>query len=765
MKAVILAGGEGSRLRPLTCTIPKPMARVFGKPIIEYIFDTLARYGVIKASVTLGYLPHIIEETYRFDSRKIKLDFYRESKPLGTAGSVKAAASEFREPFFVVSGDALFDFDLKKIMDYHKASGAKITIVATAKADPREYGVVRIDKENKVLGFIEKPSWNQAVSNLANTGVYILNPECLELIPNGKSFDFARDLFPLMLERDMPIYCYNTNDFWCDVGNIETYLECHRDIFDKKTSFRLPEIADGVYSASVLPYGDYAINPPVYLGKNVSIGNGAIIGPYTVIDDNVTIGKSARIRYSNVLENSLVDEGAMLTGALVCSGATVKKEAEMFENSVAGSGCVIGENAVIKQDSLIWPSKVIGKNAVVSHNVKFGNIRADIISDNGVDEDCGIRLNAETCVRLGMAVGSLPECRKCGVATDGTQISEVLKSALVSGLTGSGVTVFDFGKCFEAQSIHGVVCYDCDIGFFISSKVNKEIRICGKFGLPITRQIERSIEASFAKKECREVSESEIGKIIDMTDVSRNYKNQLLKLAPFGLCDVSALVESDNYLLRNTISSVLKKLGCIVSENLTFKINSSGTAVTATSDGKFFDHHVLVAICCLDELRRGNDVSVAYTMPDYIDSLAEKTGGRVHRYLTSPADESDYSARMIASKQRFANDALFLTVKLLSLMQERSCSLSELASEIPVKHFSSKTISIDISPTYLSNLFRDSVSSDKILSEGIKLERSGGKVLVIPQRRGDAVRILTEADSFEAASELCLNVEEIIKNN
>ena len=164
MKAVIMAGGEGSRLRPLTCTFPKPMAKILGRPIIEYIFNLLEEHKTDEAAVTLGYLPHMIENAYEDGFGRMKLNFCREDDPLGTAGSVRNAASEFDEPFVVISGDAMCDFDLTKIMDYHKARGAAITIVAVSQTDPREYGLLKVDKENRVLGFIEKPSWSQSVS-------------------------------------------------------------------------------------------------------------------------------------------------------------------------------------------------------------------------------------------------------------------------------------------------------------------------------------------------------------------------------------------------------------------------------------------------------------------------------------------------------------------------------------------------------------------------------------------------------------------------
>ena len=763
MKAVVLAGGEGSRLRPLTCTIPKPMARIFGKPIIEYIFEMLYRSGVTNASVTLGYLPHIIENEYENRYKKLNLKFFREDTPLGTAGSVKMAASGFNEPFFVVSGDAMCNFDLSKMMAYHKASGAKITIVATAQKDPREFGVVRVDRENRVLGFIEKPSWSQAVSNLANTGVYIINPECLELIPNGKSYDFARDLFPMMLERDMPIFCYNTDDYWCDVGSIASYMECQKDIFEKRMSCFSAETAEGIYAADKIPHGDYSINPPVYIGKNVEIGDGAVIGPYAVIDDNNYIGKNSKIRYSTVLENCCVADNVSLTGALICSGAAVKRNAEMFENSVAGSGSVIGMDSVVKQNVLVWPGKVIGKEANVSRNVKYGNVRAEIISDNGVSDECGRRLDAETCVKLGMAVGSTQMGKKCGIATDSTKFSKVLKMALISGVLGSGGAVWDFGECFEAQLNYLINFCDLSVGLFVHGGEKKGVRICGEKGLPISRSIERSIESFMAKEEFHESEEAELKEVFDMSGVTRIYKQELFKQAPCGLGGVSVNVCSDNAAVQNLVSSVLTKLGCNLNGECVIRIDDSGMKAFASVNGEVYDHDKLIAACCLDELKKGHDIAVPYEAPAYIDTLAESFGKKVYRYLRTSADNSDFQARRLAAKQVFAVDGVFLAVRLLSILKERECRLEDLIGELPEKYVVKKTVTIDFSPSDLSVLLGEEKNSVGRVAEGVRIVRDGNRLLVIPERSGESVKIFAESDSFEAASELCGSVEEILK--
>lgn len=762
MKAVIMAGGEGSRLRPLTCTLPKPMAKILGKPIIEYIFDVLCAGGVTTAAVTLGYLPHIIEERYESGYKNLNLEFIREDEPLGTAGSVKNAASGFDEPFVVVSGDALCGFDIKKIMAYHKASGAEITIVGTDASDPREYGIVKVDKENRVVGFVEKPSWNQAVSNLANTGVYIINPRCLELVPKGKKFDFASDLFPLMLERDMPIYCYHTDEYWCDVGNIEAYLRCQRDVFDGKLNVGIGTTASGVYVKNTMPDGDYSIVPPVYIGENTEISDGAVIGPYAVIDDNCFIGKNAKVRYSTVLENSWLASESAVTGALVCSGAALKNRSSMFENSVAGSGSVIGEDAAVKSGVHIWPGKIIGNGASVSADIKYGNVRAKCLCENGIDEKSGTKLNAETCVRFGAAVSNSRNGRKVGVANDGSKYAQVMQLALTAGLAGSGSSVWNFGECFEAQLKFLVNICGLDSGLFAGGKTERFVSVCSQGGLTVPRYLEREIESGMSSFGFRETSEAELKEVTDMSSVRLLYTQELMKQAPYGLHGVSAAVECDDERIKNLLGTCISRLGADESKKLLLKIDERGASVSAVTQAGETEHEKLLAVCCLNEFKNGRDIAIPYDAPDFLDSLAEKYGRKAYRYLTTPADSSDSAARRLAAKQVFVRDGLFLAVKLLSIMKERDCSLDRLVSELPERFIVKKSIQIDFSPSYLAALAGEENVSRKNNFEGIKVIRSGGRLLIIPERSGERVRIFAEADTMEAADEMCADMEEII---
>ena len=330
MKAVIMAGGEGTRLRPLTCDSPKPMAHLCGRPVLEYILDLLQEHDVLDAAVTMRYIPSAITAHFGDGYRQMRLSFSEEDKPLGTAGSVRLAVDSqwggADDDVLIISGDALTDIDLSEACAFHKSRHAAATLIVTRVADPREYGLAEFDREGRITGFLEKPGWGQAATDAANTGIYILSPEALESIPADTNFDFAKDLFPLLLRDGLPLYAYETKDYWCDIGDLTTYLTCQRDILEGRVKTNLP-VKDGVCMAEE-PAGGYTLIPPIYIGKNVQIGAAAQIGPFAVLGDGCHIGNNAKVRGSVLLDGVYIGDRAALTGALVCHGASVRRGEE-----------------------------------------------------------------------------------------------------------------------------------------------------------------------------------------------------------------------------------------------------------------------------------------------------------------------------------------------------------------------------------------------------------------------------------------------------
>lgn len=343
MKAVILAGGFGTRLRPLTCTMPKPMAKLLGRPVLSYILDLLRASGADDVILTAAYMPERITAYLSAHTPKsMHIRTVVEEEPLGTAGSVRRAVGEAKEPILVISGDCICDYDLKSAFTAHCQSDAAATILCTKVRDPREYGLVQMDDTGRVTGFCEKPDWSAVSTDAANTGIYILNPEALRLIPQNIPFDFSKDLFPLFLEKGMPLNALKAEGYWCDIGDLTAFRKCQADLLCGKARLTLPAVADGVYASAALPDGDYQLVPPVYIGENVHIGKGAVIGPNTVIGDGCGIGQDCKIRDSVLLENVAVEPRAVVNSAVLCENVTLRFGAQVYENSAIGADCVIG---------------------------------------------------------------------------------------------------------------------------------------------------------------------------------------------------------------------------------------------------------------------------------------------------------------------------------------------------------------------------------------------------------------------------------------
>ena len=287
-KAVIMAGGEGKRLRPITCTLPKPMVPLLNKPVIDYCIELLKKHSVEDITATLHYLPNVImRHCGDGDKYGVKLSYSIEDAPLGTAGSVRKAVGADARRTIVISGDAMTDADLTEAMCFHKARGAAVTIVLKRVSVPTEYGVAMTDSKGKIYRFLEKPMLSEVFSDLANTGIYILEPEVIERIPEGEKYDFSKDLFPALLKEKMPVYGYVTDRYWCDIGDIAQYKAAQRDMLDGRCAFTTAAkqkdgawIEDGaVISESAELLGPCYIGSGSRVGKNCTVCNGASLWP------------------------------------------------------------------------------------------------------------------------------------------------------------------------------------------------------------------------------------------------------------------------------------------------------------------------------------------------------------------------------------------------------------------------------------------------------------------------------------------------------
>jgi len=315
MKAVVMAGGEGSRLRPLTIGRPKPMVPIVNRPVMEHILLLLKKHGITEVVVTLQYLANVIQDYFGDgESLGMTLHYSVEDVPLGTAGSVKLAERLLDDTFLVISGDALTDYDLTSIIEYHKTKKAVATLTLTHVDNPLEYGVVITDNTGHIRQFLEKPSWSEVISDTINTGIYVLEPEVLKRCPSGQPFDFSQDLFPGLLIDGRPIYGYvPKGGYWTDVGTIEEYMRACFDALEGKVDMQIgdPGARPGLWcgpGAATSPAA--TINGPVYIGHDVKIAAGVVIDGPAVIGDNSSVEARAHIARSVLQGSCYVGERA-----------------------------------------------------------------------------------------------------------------------------------------------------------------------------------------------------------------------------------------------------------------------------------------------------------------------------------------------------------------------------------------------------------------------------------------------------------------------
>ena len=449
LKAVVMAGGQGTRLRPMTSNQPKPMVQVANKPLMEHIVELLKRHDIEDVVVTLQFLPTLI--TNYFDDGSgwgVNLNYVTEESPLGTAGSVRHAYSFLDTQFLVVSGDAVTDIDLGAAVQFHRERDAMVTIVLKKVEDPLEFGLVITDKEGKIVKFLEKPGWGEVFSDTINTGIYIIEPEVLNFVPDDQPYDFSHDLFPQLLEDGVPLYGYTADGYWCDVGNIDQYLSVHRDILDGLVDIKVPghRMENNVWLGDGVEIDDSVqIRGPVLIGNHVKIEPGSNIREYSVIGNNVVIKRENFIHRVVIMDNSYIGPSCHVRGSVVGRNCDIKSGVRIEEGAVLGDDCLVGDNAMINQGVLVFPFKTVDARATVSTSIIWESRgMRSLFGKRGISGLVNVDITPEKAVRLGMAYAStIPLNSQVVTSRDGTRSARIIKRAFMTGINSAGVHIRD----------------------------------------------------------------------------------------------------------------------------------------------------------------------------------------------------------------------------------------------------------------------------------------------------------------------------------
>lgn len=815
MKAVIMAGGEGTRLRPLTSNAPKPMLPVANRPMMEHVITLLKRHGFDEIVVTVAFLANAIK-TYFGDGSElgVSIEYSDEPTPLGTAGSVGNARHLLTERFLVISGDVITDLDLSEIWKYHEQRGALATIALTPVANPLEFGIVITREDGSIERFLEKPTWGQVFSDTINTGIYVLEPEIFDYIPEGRSVDFSGDVFPQLLAEGKPLFGPVVEaGYWEDVGTLEAYLSSHKDVLDQKVALDIPgfRVSDGVWigeGAEVSP--DAEVIGPAVIGPGSKVEAGCRLGEYSVLGSNVRLLSDVQLERTVIHDNVYVGRAVRMRGAIIGRSCSIRANARIEEGAVLGDEVFVGAGAIISSDVKVYPFKTIEDGAVVNTSIVWESKGArSLFGRDGVTGLANVDMTPEFAAKLAMAYGTtMRKGTRLVTSRDSSRAARMLKRAMMAGLNAAGADVLDLEVAsvpvtrFLARSPRAAG------GLTIRLHPNDPERVIVRFfdnsGSDIVEDAQRKIERLYQREDYRRVIAEEIG---DIEFPHRALEDYTVALS--ATVDRRSIVERGFKLVVDyafgaasfVMPNVLGKLGADVlainpyastparllfdpkaaAERVAGHVRASGAHLGALFDpdgerltlvddeGRILtDTEALMAFVELvsDHLL-GDRIAVPVNVTDHVRRIAQSHGVAVTDTkmsipaLMAVATEpgvgfaADGRGGFILPGFLPAFDAAAALVKILDLLARTGRTLSTVRDNLPTVHMATETVMTpwDQKGLVMRTLV-EMAGRSVTLVDGVKVLHDDGWALALPDPEEPVTRVWAEAGTDTEARRL-----------
>jgi mannose-1-phosphate guanylyltransferase/phosphomannomutase len=804
-----MAGGFGTRIHPLTISMPKPMIPLINRPIIEHIVNLLKQHGITDLVLLLFHQPEIIKKYFGDGSEfGIHITYVTPLEDFGTAGAVKAAARHLGERFMIISGDLLTDFDLTQAIAFHEEKQAKATITLTSVTDPLQFGVVITDKDARVTKFLEKPGWGEVFSDTINTGIYILEPEVLDLIPEGENRDWAKDVFPKMLENGDALFGCNMRGYWADIGNPEAYLEVCQDICHGKVAVHISE-------------------PPRTAGETIFISHDAQVDEQVSLSGMVVLGDNTRIKGNAKLtncvvgRNCLIEDGAVLDAAILwdnvyikadtrVTGANLGHRVRVGQRTVIETGAVVGDETMvgdevnIRPNVKIWPRKVIESGSTVSTNLIWGEKWRKCLFEGALVRGLtNVEMTPEFSARLGAAYGStLPKDSFVLAGRDAIRSSRMLKRSFVGGLLSAGVNVRDI-KMVSLPVLRYKLTTFGEVGgiHFRQSPEDPaatEIIFFDGSGNEIPSGAAKGIERIYFKENFRRAHHSEPGGIEELPRIYdffregflRNLDDTLLKKAAlkvvldlnhspaadllpdlltnlgFETTELNSHVhEKSMDMSTDELDAALDRLSRIVKTleaDAGFWIGPSGEKIRLVSgSGHVFSSRealsVLAVLVCKAEKEGCLVVPVA--APQIVDTLAKAGGLTVQRVRSDGYSlveaARNRQVRLVASMDdRFGFpafqphfDGLFSAAKIMELSARAGLSLDQAFAKLPqhAHHHLQLPCPWESKGGLMRRVSEDAVDQRASFTDGVRIDTDRGWALILPDQHRPIAHIYVEA--------------------
>ena len=731
-----MAGGEGMRLRPITAHTPKPLCPLLGEPVMGYAIKLLKQHGISDIGVTLWYQPQKIRRAFHKGERYgVKLKYYEEKEPIGTAGSVKMARKQLTDTFFVLSGDGLTDCDLTAALQFHKEKKALATLVLKRVSVPLPYGVVLTDGDSRITRFIEKPDWKRVFSDLVNTGVYILEPDIFDYIPDQGAQDFGKDIFPALLSGGLPVYGYETDGYWCDVGDQRAYLQAQTDLLQGKVNF--PHVS-GIHESARVD-GTANIEGVCYIGEEAIIGPGAVIRD-AFIGSRAYIGSGAVVENSCLWQDVTVQERARVCGSVLCDGAAVRQGAELSDGCALGARAAVGAFALLRPGVKVWPHFRVAPGAVVSQNVTSGDWSAPQWTAGGAACD-----TSENACALCGAYARVTGARRALLGHSGAAALETLAAGAFSA---AGVDALCVGEATEPMLGALIRSLRLDGGVFAHGQT---LLFLDRNGLPLSAKQTSAMDTCVLRQDAPPAF-AHPAAARHFTGAEEVYLSSVLPPDAARLLLSPVAVFSESWMLLRLAEAGLRRMGARdfrVSSVDNVELRPLETGALLSRDGKeltvFTASHTLtpeqktMLILALLYQNTGR----LYDLPG-VPRAAEKIAP-----LLLPDGGAECAAQRAA-----LSDGLFGLFLICDAL--RNGPLETLLKDLPETHILAKEIACGMRDKgRILNRLCGQTDLPRTLGEGVRIRHENGYATIVPDAHRNLVRVTSESVNSEFAQELC----------
>lgn len=826
MKALVLAGGFGTRIQPLTNSIPKPMLPILNRPMMEHIIIKLRDELKIKDIVVLLYFkPDIIKNHFKDGSELgVNITYVQPDDDYGTAGAVSFAKEFLDETFIIVSGDLVTNFNFKDIKKFHEKKNSQLTITLTSVEDPLQFGVVIADKNDRITKFLEKPSWGEVFSDTINTGIYLIEPEILDYIPHGSNFDFAKDLFPLLMSKDIPLWGCPIEGYWRDVGNPKSYREVYEDIFNgdiklpfkgekKKIDSATLYLEEGVFLPAKI-----RVKGTVVIGKNTRIEEGVTLNN-VCLGSNIFVDKHSELINTTLWDDVNLGSKVKLHNSIICNDCKINNDSKASFGVIMAEKCEIGKSVSFEKDVMVWPEKIIDEYSIVSGNVIWGTKYKSSIFENGtVVGRTNIELSPSMAVKIAEAFGSImPVGSTIYMSRDNQKTSRMIKRAFLSGTLSSGVNIIDLESVpsnimRQALSNNEDAVAGVHIRQSTIASINTEIVFYTNEGLPIDSKLAKSIERIFFREDFRRVKFSEIGEIFHEESATQNYISRFSKILDtsilhkshykiatdimFGttsnifpiianelnvdsvilnaynderkVAKVPDFVEKSQKNIRNIVDCMQLDYGVL--------IYPTGQKLQIIDDKKELIYDYILLLCVLELLdktaTRETNVLLPTWAPDFCEyknlkikreKLANLKAKNLRKYDLIASTDGHFAFSEFALNP----DSLYANFKILELLKKANTTLSQIKAQIPEFYFKGENLPCPSNKKgkIMRKFLEDAKNLKTLTVDGVKIYLNDKEwILMVPNEYNEYLNFYIQAKNEKNANEIFTSYKEKIKS-